>query len=122
MQVQVNCDKNIEGGEELMSYVSSTLKDGFKRFENAITRIEVHLADENGAKTKGKDKKCLLEARIANHQPLVVSHLADNLHQALDGASDKLLRAMSNMAGRMTDRKTSVREKFEVEEDFSDEE
>lgn len=121
MQIQVNSDHNIDGGEDLAAYVTSNLTDQFDRFKNAITRIEVYLSDENAAKSGGKDKKCLLEARIANHQPLAVTHHADSLHQAIDGASDKLLRAISNMAGRMTDKTSSAREEY-VEEVFEEDE
>jgi ribosomal subunit interface protein len=102
MNVQVNTDKNIEGKEELQQYVKSHLADNFTRFSNALTRIEVYLSDENAAKAGGNDKKCLLEARVANHQPIVVSHNADSIHQAIDGASDKLLRSLDTMVGKMT--------------------
>lgn len=105
MNIQVNTDHNIKGSAELNAYVSNSLSDSFARFKNAITRIEVHLSDENGNKSAtGKDKRCLLEARISNHQPIVVSHHADTIHQAIDRASEKLLRALDTMVGKLTDR------------------
>ena len=104
MNIQVNTDHNIEGSAELNSYVESSLSESFARFKVAITRIEVHLSDENGGKTGGNDKRCLLEARISHHQPIVVSHHADTIHKAIEAASDKLLRALDNMAGKLTDR------------------
>ena len=105
MNIQVNTDHNIKGSAELNAYVSNSLSDSFARFKTAITRIEVHLSDENGNKTAGgNDKRCLLEARISNHQPVVVSHHADTIHQAIDRASEKLLRALDTMVGKLTDR------------------
>ncbi len=122
MNIQVNTDHNIEGSAELNSYVQSSLSEAFARFKVAITRIEVHLSDENAGKTGGNDKRCLLEARISHHQPIVVSHHADTIHQAIEMASDKLLRALDSMAGKLTDR-TSPKDLFEEtsvenEEDF----
>jgi ribosomal subunit interface protein len=102
MNVQVNTGNNIEGSEELNAYIISSLTEHFDRFKNAITRIEVHLSDENGNKTSANDKRCLLEARIANHQPIVVSHHADTIHQAIEIASDKLLRSLDTMVGKLT--------------------
>jgi ribosomal subunit interface protein len=104
MNIQVNTTHNIKGSAELDSYVKTSLSEHFDRYKNAITRIEVHLSDENADKTSKDDKRCLLEARISNHQPIAVSHNADTIHEAISAASDKLLRALDNMAGRMTDR------------------
>jgi ribosomal subunit interface protein len=104
MNIQVNTDNNIEGSSELNTYVETSLTEHFERFKNAITRIEVHLSDVNAGKTSANDKRCLLEARIANHQPIVVSHNADTIHQAIEAASDKLLRSLDSMVGKLTDR------------------
>jgi len=122
MNIQVRTDNHIEGSAELNSYVESNLSEHFARFKNAITRIEVHLSDENANKTGGNDKRCLLEARIANRQPIVVSHNADTIHQAIEMASDKLLRSMDNMVGKLTDHTSPkdllVEAVSEIEEDY----
>jgi ribosomal subunit interface protein len=120
MNIQVNSDNSIEGGEELNNFIENSLTEHFERYKNAITRIEVYLSDENASKAAGNDKRCLLEARISNHQPIVASHHADNIHQAFEAASDKLLRSLDSMVGRLTDRtspKDLVVEKAPEEED-----
>lgn len=121
MNIQVNTDHNIDGSEELHNYVKNNLTEAFDRFNGAITRIEVHLSDENAGKVASADKRCLLEARVAHHQPIVVSHHADNIHQAIEHASDKLLRALDTMVGKLTDRTSPKdllpKEKVEVEEE-----
>lgn len=104
MNINVNTSNNINGSEELNSYIESSLTEHFHRYQNAITRIEVHLSDENAGKVGANDKRCLLEARISNHQPIVVSHHADTVHQAIEAASTKLLRSLDSMVGRLTDR------------------
>lgn len=101
MNVQVNTDHNIEGTEDLHAYIKSKLSDDFSRFNNAITRIEVHITDQNAQKSGAQDKRCLLEARVANRQPVVVSHNDETVHQAFEGASDKLMRSLNSMVGRL---------------------
>ena len=107
MNIQVNTDHNIAGSAELNSYIESSLTGVLERFKIAITRIEVHLSDENGSKTSSNDKRCLLEARIAHHQPIVVTHHADSVHEAVDAATHKLVRSLDKMVGKLTDHHSS---------------
>ena len=102
MKIQINTDHNIQGSVELNNYIESNLNVAFDRYKIALTRIEVYLSDENAAKTGGNDKRCLLEARVSNHQPIVVSHHADTIYTAIEVASDKLLRSLDTMVGKMT--------------------
>jgi ribosome-associated translation inhibitor RaiA len=82
-------------------WVSSAVTDALSRFSGQISRVEVHLSDENGGKkTSPENKQCTLEARLDGHQPLAVKHHAANLNQALDGAADKLVRLIENTLGR----------------------
>lgn len=108
MQVQVNTDKNIVGTESLTLEVESTLEAALSRFAERITRVEVHLSDENGDKTGDNDKKCVLEARPAGLRPVAVSHSAATLDQALDGAAGKLERLLESSLGRRSDAKGRV--------------
>jgi ribosome-associated translation inhibitor RaiA len=89
----------------LISGIDTDLMDSLGRFGNQITRVEVHLRDVNGPKSAGDDKSCLLEARLAGRQPMVVSHEAASLRQAIDGATDKLERALDKLLDRLSDRK-----------------
>lgn len=121
MDIQVHTDHNIEGSSELQAYVTDVISDNFDRYKNAITRVVVHLSDENAGKISDNDKKCLIEARIANHRPVVVSHNANNIHQAIQASCDKLLRSLDTMVGKMTDRSSArdfVTEQDEEDEDF----
>ena len=105
MQIQVNTDSNIVGSAPLISDIETELINSLSRFGNQITRVEVHLRDLNGPKSVGDDKSCLLEARLAGRQPMVVSHEAAALRQAIDGATDKLALALDKQLGRLSDSK-----------------
>ena len=101
MQVQVNTDKHIHGGERLTLWVKTAVEAKLGRFADHITRVEAHLSDENSHKSGGTDKKCVLEARPAGLQPLAVTHLAATLEQAISGAAEKLERLLDSTFGQL---------------------
>jgi len=105
MQIQVNTDNNIEGREALAAHVTGVLDGALGRFNDRITRIEVHLSDENGHKSGQNDKRCMLEARLEGRQPTAVTHQAETLDQAVHGAAEKLERALETILGRLRDRR-----------------
>lgn len=103
MQVQVNTDKHIEGSEGLTKHVEAVIERALRHLRDHVTRIEVHLRDENAGKAGVDDKRCLIEARLEHRDPVAVSHLAGNLHQAIDGAAEKLKSALQATLGRIAD-------------------
>ena len=105
MQVQVNTDNNIDGNARLINNLEEELATSLSRFDNQITRVEVYLRDVNGPKSAPNDKSCLLEARLAGLQPVVVSHEGPSLRQAIDGATEKLEQALEKLKDRLSDRK-----------------
>ena len=105
MIIQINTDSNIEGNRELAQQVETVVGDSLERFGDQITRVEVHLSDENSDKKFGtEDKRCLLEARLAGLQPMAVSHQAATMEQAVDGAVDKLMRSIDTTLGKLDNR------------------
>ena len=101
MQIQVNTDRNIEGSEALAAYVSGAVESALDHMAGHISRVEVHLSDENGDKKGPEDMRCMMEARIEGRQPVAVTHQAATLHQAVDGAADKLTRMIEATIGRL---------------------
>lgn len=103
MKIIINTDNNITGREQMINHYEGVLNDALVRFSDSITRLEVHLGDENGQKDSPEDKRCLLEARVEGLQPVAVSHKAATVHQAVSGAIDKLKSALSSAIGKMRD-------------------
>jgi hypothetical protein len=102
MQIQINSDHNIEGDERLAQQVEATVRGTLGHLSAWLTRVEVHLSDQNsGQKSGNEDKRCLLEARPAGHQPFSVSDQASTLEQAVDGAAEKLKHALDTTIGRL---------------------
>ena len=103
MQIQINTDHNIEGREALSAHIRSVVESALSRESGHITRVEVHVADENGPKTGPRDMRCTMEARLERHQPIAVTFDAATVHQAVDGAADKLARLVEHTLERLRD-------------------
>lgn len=105
MQVQINTDHNIEGREALASHVNNVVEGAMSRFNDQVTRVEVHLTDENSHKNSKNDMRCVMEARLQGHQPVAVTQHAATLHQAIDGAATKLVSLVDSTLGRLRDKR-----------------
>ena len=101
MQVQFNTDESVEGREALGRHAEQVVRDVLGRFECDVTRVEIHLSDVNGDKAGENDKRCLIEARVAGRPPLAVSEQAGSLHQAIDGAAQKMKRSLDSSLGKL---------------------
>ena len=100
MLVQVKTDNHIHGTDNLTSQVEAEVGGAVGRFGDQITRVEVYIQDLNAHKG-GIDKRCLMEARIAGHQPVAVSHEAGAVEEAISGAAEKLERSLDHTLGRL---------------------
>ena len=104
MQININTDKTIERHQGLDDHVNNVVSAAVQRFAEQITRVEVHLSDENSQKSVDGGNRCLLEARVNGYQPIAVSDHSVHLHQAITGAAEKLKRAIDSALGRLHDK------------------
>lgn len=100
MTIQFNTGHNITGSEEHRASLIALISDGLSRFSTQITRLEVHLTDQDGNKDGLNDKRCMIEARLAGMQPIAVTNQANTHEQAVEGAIDKLKASLETILGR----------------------
>ncbi len=100
MKIQFNTDNNILGTEALRGPIEERIEQSLSRFSERITRVEVHLNDENGHKGGQDDKRCMLEARLEGMQPISVTNNDATEEQAVRGAIIKLKAALDTVIGR----------------------
>ncbi len=100
MKIQYNTDKTVNGNQKHQDYFSTQIAEQLARFQSDISRIEVHISDENGKKEGSNNIRCLLEARIEGKQPFAVSCMADTIDLAVNGAIDKLKASLETTIGR----------------------
>jgi len=95
MQIQINTDKNISGQGALVQSVEDVLRSDLSRFSDQITRIEVHLSDENSSAKSGMtDKRCLLEVRLAGEHPIAISEQAETIEDAVTDATLQMVNLL----------------------------
>lgn len=101
MMIQFNTDKTISGEERREEYFTSQIANNLKRFQSHISRVEVHIKDENGKKEGFNDKTCVMEARLEGRQPIAVSDQSGTIEEAVSGALDKLKASLETILGRL---------------------
>ena len=105
MQVKVIGDNHVRGTAGLAQEVETSVESALRRFGKQITRVDVHLADENSHKRGDNDKQCTVEAHVAGLQAVAATGNGGNLHQAVDVALDKLVAQLEHKLGRLGERK-----------------
>ena len=101
MTIQINSDNHIAGTEGLNDYIQTTISENLKRFDEQITRVEVHLNDENSHKNGNDDKRCMIEVRLEGMQPIAVTALGNTIHESVKNALDKIKSALDTSVGRL---------------------
>ena len=97
MIIQINTDKNITGEKRSNDFFIYQIAEALQRFQSHITRIEVHLKDENGKKDGINDISCLLEARLEGSKPIAITNQANTIEQAISGAIEKIKNAIGSI-------------------------
>ena len=101
MTIQFNTDNIVEVREEFRTPLINLISEELDRFSHQITRVEVHLSDENGDKQGLNDKRCVIEARLSGMKPIAVTNHAKTHEQAVGGAVDKLKTSLEAILGRL---------------------
>ena len=101
MQIEFNTDNNVTWSEDLIASSTSLISEELSRFSHQITRVEVHLSDEDGKKDGFNDKRCMMEARLAGMKPIAVTDNANTHEQAISGAIDKIIASLEKLTGRL---------------------
>lgn len=101
MLVQVNAGNGVRVQAETASRIEGNIKAALEQFSNDVRRVDVHLSDENRDKGGDDDKRCMMEALISGHGRVAVTDFAGELPMAIDGATDKLHKAIGHELGRL---------------------
>jgi ribosome-associated translation inhibitor RaiA len=100
MLIQVNAGNGVHVKEDVATRIEATVGDALAKFKDRVSRVEVHLSDENRHKGGDDDMRCLMEARIEGLKAVAVTQHAGTLPQAIDGAALKLEKAVGREIGR----------------------
>ncbi len=106
VEIHVNAGSDFGDTPGLIAGIETIVRAALGRFEHRLTRIEVHLTDENGSLKGGaRDKRCVIEARPAGLDPIAVTHTADSPGSALAGAAATMERTLRRTLSKREDRR-----------------
>ena len=94
MLVQINFG-DVQHSEAIESWARERISAQLGHLAEKLTRVEVHLRDDNSAtRSSDDDKRCVMEGRIAGQRPLAVDHSGRDLYKVIDETAGKLARAV----------------------------
>jgi hypothetical protein len=102
MKIQFNTDKNSSGSEKFIAPYLTQIEQELSRFSDRITRIEVHLSDEDGNKEGNDTKRCLMETRLKGRHQIGIINYADTNDMALSGALEKLTSSLDKAMDKLS--------------------
>ena len=105
MQIQVYADNRIENSSKLIEWAQEAVNAKLGRFDEQLTRVAVHITDENGENAGAQDQRCQIEARPRGLQPISVTHKSDSIRLSVDGALDKLQTALTSQLGKLRNKR-----------------
>ncbi len=100
MQIQFNSDSSVMGTENVAERIEAQVREKLARFEDRLTRLEIHVRDENGAKGGADDKACMIEARIRGDKPIGVTEHAADVDTAARKAAGTLAQRLERVLGK----------------------
>ena len=112
MQVRVDTDDHIDSNDELANRVEGVVEGSLERYRDRVVLVQVHLSRLVQARhgSGERDMCCRMEAQAGTSSPIVVSHEALTLTEAIHAAAAKLERAVHDALKRL---KTHVVEETE---------
>lgn len=100
MQFQFNSDSSVMGTENVAERIEEMVREKLARFEDRLTRVEVHVSDENGNKHGANDKSCMIEARPRGGKPIGVTGHSSKVDDAARKAANTMAQRLERMFGK----------------------
>lgn len=100
MQFQFNSDSSVMGTENVAERIENAVRTKLSRFEDRLTRVEVHVSDENARKGGSDDKTCLIEARPRGGKPIGVTEHAGDVDTAARKAAGTMAQRLERVLGK----------------------
>ena len=100
MQIQIHFGDGIEKSDALTDHATQHIEHALRHVKTYFTRVELHLHNDNANKSGADDKRCVIELRPANFDPIAVEDSADDFYKAVTLAAKRLARAAEHFVDR----------------------
>ena len=97
MDIHVSTDNHIHGDERVTEVAENAVNTDLGHMNDWLTRVEVHLKDQNADKKGPANIRCTMEARPRGLAPMAAHADAANIAAALKGAASKLRGRLQSM-------------------------
>lgn len=109
MQFQFNSDSSVMGTDNVAERIEEAVRSKLARFEERLTRLEVHVTDANASKGGDDDKSCMIEARPRGGKPFAVTGKASDVDTAARRAANILAERLERNFGKAERHKHDTR-------------
>lgn len=100
MLIQINYG-DLAKSDAMDQFVRDKVQSQLGHLTAHLTRVEVHLRDDNSpSKSSHNDKRCLMEARPKGRQPLAVEQDGEDIYQVISEAAGKLSRSVQKLVDK----------------------
>ncbi|MFO6445996.1 HPF/RaiA family ribosome-associated protein [Erythrobacter sp. NE805] len=100
MHFQFNTNSSLTGTRNVAARIEAQVRQKLARYEDRLTRLEVHVADVNSAKHGADDKHCTIEARPRGSRPIGVTGKASNVDAAARIAANIMAERLGRIFGK----------------------
>lgn len=90
MDIHTSTDNTIHGDMRVTEIAELAVQNDLGHMSDWLSRVDVHLKDQNGAKKGPANIRCTMEARPRGLSPLAAHADAPDIQAALKGAAVKL--------------------------------
>ncbi|MDD9920703.1 MAG: HPF/RaiA family ribosome-associated protein [Boseongicola sp.] len=90
MEIHTSTDNTINGDLRVAEVAELAVKNDLGHMDDWLTRVDVHLKDQNGSKKGPANIRCTIEARPRGLAPMAAHADATDISAALKAAAVKL--------------------------------
>jgi hypothetical protein len=100
MQIHVHTDQATNSHAAAIKDIERVVVAGLSRFTDRLTRVDVHLSNDQPGASTGATTRCLIEARPRGATPMVVTHRARTPIGSVKGGVRRLNTVLGARLGR----------------------
>ncbi|PIW54546.1 MAG: hypothetical protein COW16_10895 [Sphingomonadales bacterium CG12_big_fil_rev_8_21_14_0_65_65_10] len=100
MQVQFNSDSTVMGTDNVATRIEARVREKLARFDERLTRLEVHVHDEHRHTHGHDDKACTIEARPRGGRAIGVTEHGSTVDDAARKAAATLAQRLDRFFGK----------------------
>jgi ribosome-associated translation inhibitor RaiA len=100
MQFQFNSDSSVMGTDDVAERIEAQVREKLTRFEERLTRLEVHVHNEHHHTHGNDDKGCTIEARPRGGKPIGVTEHGSSVDAAARKAASTMAQRLTRLFGK----------------------